>query len=258
MAEEDAKNGKIWSEQELIDYRYQKVKPILETIEIRLKQILSEIEEGSELYKVAYYAMNEMKGIKAIFCQNILCFLDSNSIERLNRVFSYIRRTSLFFGSEDAGENACVLISLAVNCILHDIDPLEYFTFLLNKMKTMRDGVVEDENSDLYEEYRNLLPDRFKTYCQKPEREEHRLTERTIPPKKSKRKAYKKRRFNLDGQQKTANHPSITKTLTINPKFSSDTPLATSSCVPLGDSPITPSKILPESLGIPLGTENST
>ena len=246
MAEDDAKIGKIWSEQELVEYRYKKVTPILETIEMRLPQILSEVEKGSELYKAANYAMNEMKGIKAIFSQNILCFLDTNKIEILNRAFSYIRRTSLFFGSEDAGENACILISLTVNCILHDVDPLEYFTFLLNKMKIMQDGIIKDENSALYEEYRNLLPDRFKMYYQKPEREEHRLTEKIITPKKSTRKAYKKHYSKLDSLQENTtgskNHPTdISKTPPMNLKvFSHGISPVTLLGVPPGDSLGTP------------------
>ena len=66
-----------------------------------------------------------------------------------------LRRNSLFFGSHKGGETAAMYLSLVVSCRLNGVNVMEYISDILNRCASWSPTTP-------LEQYRNLLPDRWK------------------------------------------------------------------------------------------------
>lgn len=76
---------------------------------------------------------------------------DNNLSERLLRLIALGRKNYLFVGHEQAGHHSAVLASLAVTCVMHDVNPQEYLADVLIRVQTHPASQLDD-----------LLPDRWK------------------------------------------------------------------------------------------------
>ena len=55
-------------------------------------------------------------------------------VERLLRTVALFRKNSLFIGAPDAGPRYAALLTLALNCVLCDVNPFDYFTQLFDRL----------------------------------------------------------------------------------------------------------------------------
>ena len=174
LATEDELKGNKWSEADHIRWRRENMYPAyMKLKETMIKMLETSPKSGesisqsseqplsAELEKAIKYALNESKDTENIFNCDILCDLDTNAIERINRAFSYHRKMSQAFGSMKAAENQLVFTSLLQSAKLHGINLYKYINYLLEIKAKIRDSVVTDKNSKDYEFYRNLLPDMY-------------------------------------------------------------------------------------------------
>jgi len=196
-AKADAQVGKEWTLEDHINWRKQHAPEILQRIKDKLNQYANDptILPDSKLAKAIRHVQSEMGAIEAIFEQeHVLCKLDTNMLEVKNRAISMFRRISQAFGSITCGENQCIYFSLAESCHLQNVNVQEYFTFLLDKMPTMNNCIINDINSPQFEAYRKLLPD---VYAKEHPVKQVKKWEPKIDKSKpihegAKRKAYKK------------------------------------------------------------------
>lgn len=121
---------------------------------LRIKSRHRKYPPKSQMYKAANYMLNEWDGIEAIPTGGDYSW-DNNLIERINRYISLSRKNSLFFGSHAGAERGCIFYSLACSCRLHGINFFEYLSDILN-----RTDILQRTASP--EDYRNILPDRWK------------------------------------------------------------------------------------------------
>lgn len=203
IAKLDLLAGKEWTMEDHVNWRYEHALVIIKKIEAKLLFYSKDptILPKSSLAIAINHSLNEMKAVKAIFEQkHVICRLDSNAIENINRSISKFRRISEAFGSVSAGENQCIFFSLVESCRMHNVNVQDYFKFLLDKMSKMSNYVIENMDSPHFNEFRNLLPDVYaKKHQAKPKFKWTPKIDITKPiHKDAKRKAYKKHKHKTD------------------------------------------------------------
>ncbi|WP_019207270.1 IS66 family transposase [Phocaeicola abscessus] len=143
-----------WTETDNLRWREEYASPILDEIESRCRLIMKSGVPKTPMYMAAQYSLNEMPAVREIF-KTGHCRLGNNLCEILNRDISLSRRNSLFFVSENGAVYATLFYSIVASCKLHNIDPEEYLTWLMDKVINMSPLY----NYDLL---RPLLPDMYK------------------------------------------------------------------------------------------------
>lgn len=143
-----------WTETDNLRWREEYASPILDEIESRCRLIMKSGVPKTPMYMAAQYSLNEMPAVREIF-KTGHCRLGNNLCEILNRDISLSRRNSLFFVSENGAVYATLFYSIVASCKLHNIDPEEYLTWLMDKVINMSPLC----NYDLL---RPLLPDMYK------------------------------------------------------------------------------------------------
>jgi hypothetical protein len=70
----------------------------------------------------------------AAFLSNGILPISNAHVERLLRTVALFRKNSLVIGSPDAGPRYAALLTLALNCALHGVNPFVYFTELFDRL----------------------------------------------------------------------------------------------------------------------------
>ena len=96
------------------------------------------------------YAINQRSRLE-LFLSDPRIPIHNNLSEARLRVIALARHTYLFFGHSRAGRNFAGLYSLVGSCIANDVEPTEYLTDVLSRVR----DATTDEQLDA------LLPDRW-------------------------------------------------------------------------------------------------
>lgn len=144
-----------WTEEDNLKWRREYAPPILERIKKELDRLRADpkIPPGSSFAEAVTYALNEWEWVPGIF-EGGGYDLDNNTIERMQRLVSILRRNSLFFGSHEGGKTAAVYLSIVASCKLNGIKPMDYISDILNRCAAWPPTTP-------VEKYRDLLPDRW-------------------------------------------------------------------------------------------------
>lgn len=85
------------------------------------------------LGKAVTYWVNQRATLEAFLASGSLPISNAH-VERLLRTVALMRKNALFVGSLEAGERYAALLTMALNCLLCDANPFEYFTWLFDRL----------------------------------------------------------------------------------------------------------------------------
>jgi transposase len=148
--EHDAKEANIVRSAEHLSLREQRSKPIVGDFFAWAAAQRAETLPKSPMGEALTYAANQRERLE-LFLGDARIPLHNNSSEAMLRVIALARHTYLFFGNPRAGRNFAGLYSLVGSCIANGVEPTEYLTDVLPRI---RDATTESELDA-------LLPDRW-------------------------------------------------------------------------------------------------
>jgi transposase len=90
-------------------------------------------ERKSPLGKAIIYFQRQEPRLAAFLTNGILPISNAH-VERLLRTVALFRKNSLFIGAPEAGPRYAALLTLALNCVLCDVNPFNYFTQLFDRI----------------------------------------------------------------------------------------------------------------------------
>ena len=139
------------SPEERLKIRQEKQVPIIDELTAKIKERLidKKILPKSKFREALGYFCGLIPYLKN-YTQHAFARLDNNVAERAVRPLAIGRKNWLFFGSEDGGEAAAMLLSLVQTCRGPGINPREYLEDVFRRLM--------GHNSQKLEE---LLPDRW-------------------------------------------------------------------------------------------------
>jgi transposase len=111
----------------------------------------------SPLGEALRYATNQWPHLGR-FLENALIPLDNNESESALRRVALGRKNFLFVGNDQAGENLAGLYSLVATCEANDVNPLEYFPDVLERINTHPASKIDE-----------LLPHRWQPQARQSE-----------------------------------------------------------------------------------------
>ena len=130
--------------------REQEAKPIWDEFKIWLEQEHLVALPKSAFGKAVSYCLNNWEALTAYQIDGDLC-IDNNQAEQQMKRIATGRKAWLFFGSDNGGECAEVLMSIIATCKMHGVEPWAY-------LKDVIETLTIDPQADL----RALLPTQWK------------------------------------------------------------------------------------------------
>lgn len=122
----DAKQQGL-SEEERLRYHQEKSKPVMESLEIWLKDQASLIEPNGDLSKAIGYTLKHWEGL-TLFLREAGAPLDNNVCEQMIKLAIRLRKNSLSHRTLHGAYVAGLLMSLIQTCRVNDINPVDYLT----------------------------------------------------------------------------------------------------------------------------------
>lgn len=92
--------------------RERRAKPLLEELEIWLRDRMQSLSRHSEVAKAFAYALNQWSAL-TYYTENGWVEVDNNIAENALRLVSLGRKNFLFFGSDHGGERGSLVVELA-------------------------------------------------------------------------------------------------------------------------------------------------
>jgi transposase len=148
--EHDATEQKIVRSPAHLELRTARSKPLVEEFFRWADQKRAEVLPKGPLGEALAYAINQRSRLE-LFLSDPRIPIHNNLSEARLRVIALARHTYLFFGHPRAGRNFAGLYSLVGSCIANDVEPTEYLTDVLPRIR----DATTDEQLDA------LLPDRW-------------------------------------------------------------------------------------------------
>ena len=113
--------------------RQAQTKPLVDALQLWLKEQLARLSQGSTLAKAIRYGLNHWHGL-CRFLDDGRIEMDSNTVERSIRPLALNRKNALFAGSDEGAENWACIASLIECCKLNDVNPHAWMTDTLTKI----------------------------------------------------------------------------------------------------------------------------
>ncbi|MBN8785606.1 MAG: IS66 family transposase [Terrimonas sp.] len=135
--------------EQIKNHRQQHSIPILNTLEQLLKDLLVKTLPDSPLGKAIRYTLRRWQKL-CIYTANGILQIDNNLVENSIRPVALGRKNYLFAGSHERAQDAAMLYSLFATCRLHNVNPEQWLTHLL-----------EDINSTPKDNLHLLLPQNY-------------------------------------------------------------------------------------------------
>lgn len=114
-------------------YRQIFARPILEQLEIWLKENISQTLPKSAIGKAIAYTVNLWAKLKG-YIEDGKYEIDNNLIENAIRPLALGRKNYLFAGSHKAAQNAAMMYSFFATCKINDIEPWEWLSDILHRI----------------------------------------------------------------------------------------------------------------------------
>jgi transposase len=109
--------------------RQQQAKPLLEDLEIWLRQRLLTLSTQSDTTKAINYMLNQWQAL-IYYCDDGVAEIDNNIAENALRAVCLGRKNFLFFGADSGGERAAAMYALIGSARLNGIDPEAYLRYV--------------------------------------------------------------------------------------------------------------------------------
>lgn len=113
--------------------RQQRSLPILQTLKKLLEESLLKVGGNSDAAVPINYALHRWQALLR-YTEDGRLHIDNNPAERCIRPITIGRKNWLFAGSDLAAERAAVIYSLMATCKLNNVEPLAYFTDVLERI----------------------------------------------------------------------------------------------------------------------------
>jgi transposase len=110
--------------------RQQRSRPLLDSLEVWLRERLLTLSTQSETTKAINYMLNQWQAL-VYYCDDGLAEIDNNIAENALRGVALGRKNFLFAGADSGGERAAAMYSLIGSCKLNGIDPEAYLRHVL-------------------------------------------------------------------------------------------------------------------------------
>jgi transposase len=108
-------------------------KPLVESLKAWLETQLATISQKSVLAEAICYGFNRWEGL-LLFLEDGRIEMDTNSVERANRLIAMTRRNSLFAGHDEGAANWACLASLIETAKIQSLNPQAYLADILTKL----------------------------------------------------------------------------------------------------------------------------
>jgi hypothetical protein len=110
--------------------RQAQAKPLLDDLEIWLRQKLLTLSRKSDTASAIQYALNQWQALLR-YCNDGVIEIDNNAAERSLRTVALGRKNYLFAGADTGGERAAAMYTLMETAKLNDINPEAYLRYVL-------------------------------------------------------------------------------------------------------------------------------
>lgn len=140
--EEKIRNRELDS---LVIVRYRKLVavPVLNNLELWLKQNIYEVLPKSAIGKAIAYTLNIWSNLIR-YIENGDYLIDNNRIENAIRPLALGRKNYLFAGSHSSAQNTAMMYSFFATCKINHIEPLAWLTNVLNKIPDQKVNSLEE------------------------------------------------------------------------------------------------------------------
>mgnify|MGYP001788395018 CR=1 FL=1 len=113
--------------------RQQRSRPLVEELQIWLREQLARLSGRSKLAQAIRYAFNHWEGLIR-FLDDGRLELDTNIVERAMRPIALGRKNALFAGADSGGRHWSIVVTLIQTAKLNDVKPLAWLTNVLMRM----------------------------------------------------------------------------------------------------------------------------
>src|SRR5882762_5744204 len=128
---ERSTNGK--SAQERLDVRRALSRPIVEDLQVYMREQLAKLSRGNDLAKVINYVLKRWASFTLFLDDGRVC-LSNNAAERGLRGIALGRKSWLFAGSDRGGQRAAAMYSLIITAKMNKVDPQAWLADVLSRI----------------------------------------------------------------------------------------------------------------------------
>jgi transposase len=121
------------SAEERLAVRQQLSRPLVEELEVWMREQRAKLSRGNDLAKAMDYMLKRWKAF-ARFLEDGRIDLSNNAAERQLRGIAMGRKSWLFAGSDRGGQRAAAMYSLIATCKMNDVDPQAWLADVLSRI----------------------------------------------------------------------------------------------------------------------------
>ncbi len=126
----------------ITNYRQQKAVPILETLHQLLQAQLTNSLPKSPLGMALQYTLGRWDKLK-VYIRDGNLRIDNNLVENSIRPIAIGRKNYLFAGNHQAAQRSAMLYSLFATCKLHQVNPIEWLTYVFENINNHKINAIE-------------------------------------------------------------------------------------------------------------------
>lgn len=128
---------------EIKNYRQQHAAPILNTLHQILQTQLTSSLPKSPLGIALQYTLARWDKLN-VYIQDGNLRIDNNLVENSIRPVAIGRKNYLFAGNHEAAQRSAMLYSLFATCKLHNVNPIEWLTYVFENINTHKINKIDD------------------------------------------------------------------------------------------------------------------
>ena len=121
------------SSEERLELRQRLSAPVMEKLHQYLLEIREEVLPKSPAARAVRYALNQWEALTR-FLEDGDLEIDNGATERANRDIAIGRGNWTFFGSDNGGKTAAVLLSFIATCKRNAVEPFAWFRDVLSRI----------------------------------------------------------------------------------------------------------------------------
>lgn len=129
--------------EERLQVRRAEAKPLLEAMEVWLRETVSTLSRKSDTTAAIQYALNRWAALTR-YCDDGVIEIDNSAAERSLRGVALGRKNYLFAGADSGGERAAAMYSLIGTAKLNGVDPEAYLRHVLAHVADHRINRIDD------------------------------------------------------------------------------------------------------------------
>jgi hypothetical protein len=130
---ERSTNGK--SAQERLNVRRALSRPLIEDLQVYMREQLAKLSRGNDLAKAINYVLKRWASFTLFLDDGRVC-LSNNAAERGLRGIALGRKSWLFAGSDRGGQRAAAMYSLIITAKMNKVDPQAWLADVLTRIAT--------------------------------------------------------------------------------------------------------------------------